>query len=74
MPETAPVVTLDNLTVTYAKNAALRDVTTAFARGVKRDDLTAGAELLGMPLEEHITNVIGFMRERADLLGLRGTL
>jgi putative nucleotidyltransferase with HDIG domain len=46
----------------------------AFARGVKREDLTAGAELLGLPLEEHITNVIGFMRERADLLGLRGTL
>jgi putative nucleotidyltransferase with HDIG domain len=46
----------------------------AFARGVKREDLTAGAELLGLPLEEHFTNVIGFMRERADALGLRGTL
>ena len=46
----------------------------AFARGVKRDDLTAGAEMLGLPLEEHITNVIGFMRERADALGLKGTL
>src|SRR6476660_6755315 len=33
MPETASVVTLDNVTVTYAKNAALRDVTTAFAPG-----------------------------------------
>jgi ABC-2 type transport system ATP-binding protein len=33
MPETAPVVTLDNVTVTYAKNAALRDVTTAFVPG-----------------------------------------
>src|SRR2546425_7631755 len=46
----------------------------AFARGVSREDLTAGAELLGLPLEEHITNVIGFMREHADALGLRGTL
>jgi len=46
----------------------------AFARGVKRDDLTAGAALLGLPLEEHITNVIGFMRERADVLGLKGNL
>jgi predicted hydrolase (HD superfamily) len=46
----------------------------AFARGVKRDDLRAGAELLGLPLEEHISNVIGFMREQADALGLRGTL
>src|SRR5437867_1884994 len=33
MPETAPVVTLDNVTVTYAKNAALRDVTTDFTPG-----------------------------------------
>jgi predicted hydrolase (HD superfamily) len=46
----------------------------AFARGVKREDLRAGAELLGLPLEEHITNVIGFMRREADALGLRGTL
>jgi len=46
----------------------------AFARGVKRDDLRAGAELLGLPLEEHISNVIGFMREQADALGLRGML
>jgi len=46
----------------------------AFARGVKREDLVEGAALLGIPLEEHIANVIGFMRERADELGLRGTL
>jgi predicted hydrolase (HD superfamily) len=29
---------------------------------------------MGLPLEEHITNVIRFMREQADTLGLRGTL
>jgi putative nucleotidyltransferase with HDIG domain len=46
----------------------------AFARGVKREDLTAGAELLGLTLEQHITNVIGFMREQADALDLRGSL
>ena len=46
----------------------------AFARNVKREDLTAGAELLGVPLEEHIGNVIASMRQRADALGLRGTL
>jgi putative nucleotidyltransferase with HDIG domain len=46
----------------------------AFARGVKREDLRAGAELLGLPLDRHITNVIGFMREQADTLGLRGSL
>jgi predicted hydrolase (HD superfamily) len=46
----------------------------AFARGVKREDLRRGADELGLPLEQHIGNVIGFMRERADALGLRGTL
>ena len=46
----------------------------AFARGVSRDDLRAGAELLGLPLADHIGNVIASMRERADALGLRGNL
>ena len=46
----------------------------AFARAVSRDDLRNGAAGLGLSLEEHAANVIGFMRERADALGLRGTL
>lgn len=46
----------------------------AFARAVNRDDLRRGAEELGLPLDQHITNVIAFMRERADALGLRGSL
>src|SRR3984893_7537009 len=46
----------------------------AFARAVKREDLRGGADLLGLPLEEHISNVIVSMRERADALGLRGGL
>ena len=46
----------------------------AFARAVSRDDLRAGAVLIGLPLDEHIANVIAFMREQADALGLRGTL
>jgi len=46
----------------------------AFARAVSRDDLRAGAELLGLPLDQHIANVITFMRERAEVLGLRGNL
>jgi putative nucleotidyltransferase with HDIG domain len=46
----------------------------AFARAISRDDLRAGAELLGLPLADHITNCITFMRERADALGLRGNL
>lgn len=46
----------------------------AFARAVNRDDLRAGAALLGLPLDEHIGHVIRFMRAEADVLGLRGTL
>jgi predicted hydrolase (HD superfamily) len=46
----------------------------AFARAVSRDDLRSGAEGLGLPLAEHITNVIAFLRPHADALGLRGTL
>ena len=46
----------------------------AFARAVSRDDLRKGAEEIGLTLEEHITNVIGSLRESADALGLRGTI
>jgi predicted hydrolase (HD superfamily) len=46
----------------------------AFARAVSRDDLRNGAEALGLPLDQHIANVIAFMRLRADELGLRGSL
>nr|BBH89179.1 HDIG domain-containing protein [Thermosporothrix sp. COM3] len=44
-----------------------------FAAGVNREDLVRGAEELGIPLEEHIANVIQAMSEVADQLGLRGT-
>ena len=46
----------------------------AFARAVNRDDLRRGADEIGLPLDQHIANVITFMRARADELGLRGTL
>jgi predicted hydrolase (HD superfamily) len=46
----------------------------AFARGVKREDLHAGAALLDLTLDQHIANVIEFMRPHADALGLRGSL
>ena len=46
----------------------------AFARAVSRDDLRKGAEELGLPLDEHVGNVITFLRAEADALGLRGTL
>jgi putative nucleotidyltransferase with HDIG domain len=42
----------------------------AFARAVSRDDLRRGADEMGLPLDAHVTNVITFLRERADLLGL----
>ena len=45
----------------------------AFARAVNRDDLRRGAEEIGLPIDEHITNVIAFMRVEADALGLKGT-
>lgn len=45
----------------------------AFARAVSRDDLVKGAEALGLPLEEHIANVIEAMRGRAAELGLKGS-
>jgi predicted hydrolase (HD superfamily) len=46
----------------------------AFARAISREDLRRGAEEIALPLEAHIGNVIMFLRERADALGLRGTL
>ena len=45
----------------------------AFARAVSRDDLRRGAEEIGLPLEEHVGNVIRFMRMKAAELGLAGT-
>ncbi len=46
----------------------------AFARAVPREDIRKGAEELGLSLDVHITNVIGFLRARADELGLRGSM
>ena len=37
----------------------------AFARAVSRDDLRRGAEELGLPLDEHVANVIRFLGARA---------
>jgi len=45
----------------------------AFARAVKREDITGGAELLGIPLEEHLGNCLKAMQERAGELGLAGS-
>lgn len=45
----------------------------AFARAVKREDITLGAELLGLPVEEHIQNCLTALQGRAEELGLQGT-
>lgn len=42
----------------------------AFARQVNRDEIREGAELLGIPLDEHIQNVINAMKSIAPQLGL----
>ena len=43
----------------------------SFAAGVHRDEDYAGAELLGLALDEHISNVIAAMQPIAGELGLR---
>jgi putative nucleotidyltransferase with HDIG domain len=42
----------------------------AFARNVDREDIRQGAELLGLPLDEHIDNVIAAMKGVAAELEL----
>lgn len=41
-----------------------------FARAVKREDMIHGAELLGLPLDEHIGYCLAAMQARAAELGL----
>jgi putative nucleotidyltransferase with HDIG domain len=43
----------------------------SFAAGVHRDEVVAGAELLGISLDEHIANVIAALQPIAPQLGLR---
>jgi putative nucleotidyltransferase with HDIG domain len=44
----------------------------AFARGVNREDITRGAEELGIPLDEHIRFVIEALRPDEARIGLGG--
>ncbi len=44
--------------------------TPAFAAAVSREDITRGAELLGLPLDDHIRNCITAMQSVAADLGL----
>ncbi len=42
----------------------------AFAAAVSREDIEKGADELGTPLDEHISNVLDAMKDIADQLGL----
>lgn len=44
----------------------------AFARGVVREDILLGAELLGLSVDEHIGNCLHAMQGQAEELGLAG--
>jgi predicted hydrolase (HD superfamily) len=55
-----------------AKGAVKKMKDKGFARAVKREDMTLGAELLGLPLEEHVANCLIAMQARAAELGLAG--
>jgi predicted hydrolase (HD superfamily) len=46
----------------------------AFARAVLREDITGGAELLGLSVDEHVGNCLKAMQERAGELGLEGNV
>jgi predicted hydrolase (HD superfamily) len=46
----------------------------AFARAVLREDITGGAELLGLSAEEHVGNCLKAMQARARELGLEGII
>jgi len=46
----------------------------AFARSVNRQDIVDGARDLGVPFEEHIEFCVKAMQNRAEELGLKGSL
>ncbi len=62
-----PNKTIDEVQVKSVKKK-LKDK--AFARSVNREDITNGAEGLGVPLEEHIQFCIDAMKENKEMLGL----
>ncbi len=60
----------DRIASLEAKSVRKRMKDKAFARSVSREDITKGAEEIGIPLDEHITFCIEAMRGIADKLGL----
>ena len=53
-----------------AKGAVKKMKDKGFARAVKREDMLLGAELLGLPLEQHVANCLAAMQARAKELAL----
>ena len=45
----------------------------SFAAGVHRDEVYAGAELIGLDLDEHIANVVAALQPISEPLGLRSS-
>lgn len=62
-----PSKSIDEVEVSSVKKK-LKDK--AFARAVSREDITKGAEELGIPLEEHIQFCIDAMKRNKEYLGL----
>jgi len=62
-----PSRSLQDLEVSSVKKK-LKD--RAFARGVNREDVTRGAEELGVPLDQHIAFVLAALRPHERVLGL----
>jgi putative nucleotidyltransferase with HDIG domain len=60
----------DRIAGLEARSVRKRMKDKAFARSVSREDITQGAEEVGVPLDDHITFCIQAMREVADQLGL----
>jgi len=60
----------DRIATLESKSVRKRMKDKAFARAVSREDITKGAEELGVPLDEHITFCIEAMRGIAETLGL----
>ena len=64
-----PTKSIDDVDVRAVKKK-MKDK--AFARAVSRDDIVRGAEEVGIPLDEVITNVIAALKSDALRLGLAG--
>jgi len=62
-----PSKTIDEVAVKSVKKK-LKDK--AFARSVSREDISNGAEELGIPLDEHIQFCINAMKNNKEILGL----